>query len=294
MAYDKVVDSAKLDAGMTATANAIRAKTGGTGAIPWNETTGFADAVGDISQAEDLSAELAAQDALISALEEAVAGKAAGGGTAEPPNIQPLNISANGTYTVPDGVDGYNPITVKVLEKTIALQEKSVTPTKYVQPVTADNGYDGLIKVTVDAIPSSYIVPSGTKPITTNGTHDVKQYASVNVNVPASGGSIDTCTLTVAVADNGMSEIIKLVLTKVVDGKIVFSEDEKPDEGASKTFTVPCNSLVFMYGTGGGRHTATCSNNVTQIDTYYYSDNLFYFKMPSESGSIATIDFISA
>jgi hypothetical protein len=45
MAYDKVVDSAKLDAAMTATANAIRAKTGGSSAIQWKETTGFADAV---------------------------------------------------------------------------------------------------------------------------------------------------------------------------------------------------------------------------------------------------------
>lgn len=294
MAYDKVVDSAKLDAGMTATANAIRAKTGGSSAIPWDETTGFANAVGDISQAEDLSAELEAQDALISALEEAVAGKAAGGGTAEPPNIQPLTVTENGTYTASGDVDGYSPITVDVPQKTIALQEKSVTPTQSVQSVTADNGYDGLKKVTVDAIPSSYIVPSGTKAITQNGTHDVKQYASVNVNVPASGGSIDTCTLTVTLANNGMSAINKLLLTKVVNGKIVFSEDEKPGMGESKTFTVPCNSFVFMYGTGGGRPTATCSDNVTQIDTYYYSDTLFYFKMPSESGSIATIDFISA
>lgn len=114
MAYDKIVDSAKLDAGMTATANAIRAKTGGSSAIPWKENTGFADAVGDISQAEDLSAELEAQDALISALEEAVAGKAAGGGTVDPPNIQPLSVTSNGTYTASGDVDGYSPIVVNV------------------------------------------------------------------------------------------------------------------------------------------------------------------------------------
>lgn len=68
------------------------------------------------------------------------------------------------------------------------LQEKSVTPTKSVQEVTADDGYDGLEKVTVGEIPDEYIVPSGTKDITENGTHDVAEFASVEVNVEAGGG----------------------------------------------------------------------------------------------------------
>lgn len=45
MAYDKVIDSALLDAGMTATANAIRAKTGGTSPIMWDSADGFRGAV---------------------------------------------------------------------------------------------------------------------------------------------------------------------------------------------------------------------------------------------------------
>lgn len=45
MPYDKIVDSAKLDGALTATADAIRAKTGGTSKIIWNETTGFSDAI---------------------------------------------------------------------------------------------------------------------------------------------------------------------------------------------------------------------------------------------------------
>ena len=49
MAYDKVVDSAALDAAMTHTANRIRNKTGGTDQIAWDSAKGFGDAVDAIS-----------------------------------------------------------------------------------------------------------------------------------------------------------------------------------------------------------------------------------------------------
>ena len=70
-----------------------------------------------------------------------------------------------------------------------ALQEKTITENgEYM----ADSEYDGLSKVTVNVpIPDGYIKPSGTKEITSNGNHNVTNYASVNVNVEAgSGGDI--------------------------------------------------------------------------------------------------------
>lgn len=53
MAYDKVVDSAVLDAAMTYTANRIRSKTGGTNQIAWDSTKGFGDAVDAIAGSDE-------------------------------------------------------------------------------------------------------------------------------------------------------------------------------------------------------------------------------------------------
>ena len=49
MAFDKVIDSAQLDAAMSYTADRIRAKTGGTGQMAWDSTKGFGDAVDAIT-----------------------------------------------------------------------------------------------------------------------------------------------------------------------------------------------------------------------------------------------------
>lgn len=49
MAYDKVVDSAQLDGALTATADAIRGKTGGTAQIAWDASNGFAAAIAAIA-----------------------------------------------------------------------------------------------------------------------------------------------------------------------------------------------------------------------------------------------------
>ena len=75
-----------------------------------------------------------------------------GGGSAV---IQPLTVTANGTYTVPTGVDGFNPIIVNI---TPNLQDKTITANG---TYTADNGYDGLRQVVVDtpyAVKSSILI----------------------------------------------------------------------------------------------------------------------------------------
>lgn len=113
----------------------------------------------------------------------------------EPSGTLEMNISSNGTTT--EDVSSYANVEVNVAvpTPTPSLQTKTIsfTPTTSSQSrtVTADSGYDGLssVAVSVGAIPSQYVVPSGTKTITENGTGiDVASYASVNVDVPSSGG----------------------------------------------------------------------------------------------------------
>lgn len=83
MALDKVIDSALLDAGMKATADAIREKTGGAKPIQWTQSRGFADEIDGIS-------------------------------TGTPINNQNKTITQNGTYTADDGYTGLGTVSVNV------------------------------------------------------------------------------------------------------------------------------------------------------------------------------------
>ena len=81
MAVDKLVDSTQLDADLTSVADAIRTKGGTSASLAF--PSGFVSAINAIPT---------------------------GGGSV----IQPLSVTANGTYTAPSGVDGYSPVTVNV------------------------------------------------------------------------------------------------------------------------------------------------------------------------------------
>lgn len=64
---------------------------------------------------------------------------------------------------------------------------KTATPTKASQTISPDTG-KLLSSVTVNPIPDEYIIPTGSQTITTNGTVDVTNLASVVVNVPTTAG----------------------------------------------------------------------------------------------------------
>lgn len=108
-----------------------------------------------------------------------------------------MNISSNGNYDVTDKANAN--VNIEFITQT-----KTATPTEQTQEITPDSGKDGLSKVTINPIPSQYIVPSGTQSITENGTYDVTSKASASVNVQP-----DLETKSVTITDNGTTTINK-------------------------------------------------------------------------------------
>lgn len=102
------------------------------------------------------------------------------------PVVSSLEVTENGTYTAPDDTDGYSPVTVNVQPK---LQEKSVTPSTQEQEVTPDSGYDGLSKVIVGA----------TEDLTTvlNAQETLISELEAELRSKAAGGSVETCVVTI-------------------------------------------------------------------------------------------------
>ena len=105
-------------------------------------------------------------------------------------------ITASATQTA-----GYVNAGTKSATKQLTTQAaKTVTPTTSSQTAVASGVYT-TGAITVGAIPSSYVQPSGSLNITTNGTHDVKNYASAVVNVSSSGGGGITIPSTITAGD---------------------------------------------------------------------------------------------
>ena len=94
--------------------------------------------------------------------------------------VQPLEVTENGTYTAPDGVDGYSPVSVNVPTPEIKLQEKTITENG---EYTADAGFDGLAKVLVEIASSGKAVQIKTSTLygSNNSGGDVQRTHNLGV-----------------------------------------------------------------------------------------------------------------
>lgn len=190
-----------------------------------------------------------------------------------------VNITENGVViTTPDtGYDGMSSVTT-VTNVQPDLQEKAVTPTESQQVATPDAGYDGLSKVivdaiqtketsvtpakgqqvlevtdnkyykkvTVEAIPDDYVIPSGTVQITENGIVDVSGKANANVDVPSKEEEAKTVDLAMASGNQTITPTSGKVLSQVIVKKpaTMLPENIKKD--------VNIGGVVGTLESGGG------------------------------------------
>lgn len=146
-----------------------------------------------------------------------------------------------------------------------SLQTKSVsyTPTTSAQSaqVTADSGYDGLeqVNVSVGAIPSEYIIPTGTKSITANGTGiDVKAYEKVDVAVSGSSKNVQVVQGTTRTTSSSMTAIGAEMTVSKTGTYDVYWTGVRTNTSGSYTFA----TQLYVDGTAYGSENSTWTNHV--------------------------------
>lgn len=112
------------------------------------------------------------------------------------------------TISYPNFQEGYI-TSAATLQTHFALENKVVTPNESEQTVTPTGNSYYLDSVTVNPIPSQYIVPTGTKEIVENGTSiDVAHYAFVDVAVPGEVPNLQDKSVSYTPSETAQSQTI--------------------------------------------------------------------------------------
>ena len=189
------------------------------------------------------------------------------------PSLQAKTVTPTNTQQVvkPDSAYyGLSQVTVAAAPTETA----TVTPTKSTQTKTPSSGKVGFSQVTVNPIPDDYIIPSGARESTANGTYDVTDKASVVVGVSSEKPTLNAPTISL----NGSTLSMTNPETngnfassfKVYDGSILLKTLFFPEGVIQKT--VDLSTLI----TSAGNHTITVKTSGTNFNDSTASNTVTY------------------
>lgn len=151
----------------------------------------------------------------------------------------------------------------KVNVGAVQTETKGVAPSTLAQTVTPTSG-KFLSQVDVAAIPSYYVIPTGTLQITDNGAKDVTNYKNVNVNVEP---NLEQKTLTIT--ENGTTEVTP---TTGKDGmsKVTVTTNVPTSGGVEEVATAAAMDALLVEANVGKyyKFTGTTDSNYTNGDLY--------------------------
>lgn len=151
----------------------------------------------------------------------------------------------------------------QVICQAIQAYQGTATPTKSEQIINPTSGkYFSSFKVA--AIPSDYIIPSGTLQITANGAKDVTNYKNVNVNVAP---NLEQKTVTIT--ENGTTEVTP---TTGKDGmsKVTVTTNVPTASAVEEVATASAMDALLVEANVGKyyKFTGTTDSNYTNGDIY--------------------------
>lgn len=151
----------------------------------------------------------------------------------------------------------------QVICQAIQAYQGTATPTKSEQTITPTSGkYFSSFKVA--AIPSDYVIPSGTLQITANGAKDVTNYKNVNVNVEP---NLEQKTVTIT--ENGTTEVTP---TTGKDGmsKVTVTTNVPTASAVEEVATASAMDALLVEANVGKyyKFTGTTDSNYTNGDLY--------------------------
>ena len=167
------------------------------------------------------------------------------------------------------------------------LQTKTATPTTSAQNITPDSGYDGLSKVTVNAIPSTYVKPTATKAATT--------YTPTTSNQTIAAGTYCSGVQTIKGDANLKAEnIAEGVSIFGVAGTHSGAEDLSTELTTQENLISQLSTILDSKASGGSGGSSCVSisvDNQMETSVYYFDSQGTVCEV--SSGTIETISALN-